>query len=103
MVGVLFSKTGTTCTTEFSTVGIRKPNIQISETFENRTFLTSVFEWSKMSGFRMVWPKNVRFSKGLGKKRSVFECHSKIGPFAVRSTFNHSKSGHVRFLDPHCI
>ena len=42
---------------------------------------------------------------------SVFECHlktrqkdhSKTGPFHVRSTFDHLKTGHVRFLDPHFI
>ena len=33
--------------------------------------------------------------------RTVYR--SKSGPFVNRSTYDHSKSGHVRISDPHCI
>ena len=33
----------------------------------------------------------------------LFFDHSKTGPFENRTKVDHSKTGHVRFSDPHCI
>ena len=52
--------------------------------------------------------KTVQFSNGQPFHGSIFKCHlktgqndhSKTGPFHIRSTFDHSKTGHVRFSNP---
>ena len=69
-----YSKTGFIWKPDQKTYGL-------SMSFENRTFFT---------GFRMV-------------KRPVLECHSKIRPLENWTKVEHSKTGHVRFTDPHFI
>ena len=56
-----------------------------------------VFEWFSLDRF-IYKEKNV-----LYKKRSRLIYHSKTGPFENRTKVDHSKTGHVRFSDPHCI
>ena len=69
------------------TGNIRKPDIFEKWRHSKTGPKCPVFEW--------FWTK-------WRPKCPVFECHSKTGPFMNRSTLDHSKTGHVRFSDPHC-
>ena len=60
--------------------------VQASKPFENRTFCP-VFEWLTSLGHLAA---------------ILFLKHFKTGPFKIQTKVNHSKTGHVRFSDPHC-
>ena len=85
---------------------------------ENWTFKIRInLKTRHFEGWNVKWltvrkpNKTVQFSNGQPFHGSIFKCHlktgqndhSKTGPFHIRSTFDHSKTGHLRFSDPHCI
>ena len=64
------------------------------------------------SGHEWVWNSDDHCTVGIRKPETlkhqtfwcpVFEWGLKTGPFGNQPNVDHSKTGHVRFLDPHCI
>ena len=84
---------------------IQYKTTQASVPFKNGRFCL-VFEWS-ISLDRFLYMKYFLFIEktvqATGLAAILFLDHSKTGPFHNRTHVDHSKTGHVRYSDPHCI
>ena len=89
----------------FKTVGIQK-----TDHSKNRTFWRSVFEWFEYRPFKMVASLDCRvnnhiflfYIKRSRLKMSVFQIVGNTNTIKKIDKVDQSKSGHVRFSDPHC-